>query len=159
MRYYTALTDARYIMNNSDSNLPIQDGLTKSTSSGGLKARTDAERSTEINTDQYSKTAAKNARKMAKRTYVDESPIHGKGLFAAKRIKAGVVLGRLHGMLTDKDGTYILWLNKRTGFEITNEFRFINHDSNPNCALTDTEVVTLRAIEKDEELTHDYGWE
>lgn len=112
----------------------------------------------DLNLDRFSKTANKNVAKMAKRTYVAESPIHGKGLFAAKRIKADVSLGRLHGMLTDEDGTYILWLSDELGFEITNEFRFINHDSNPNCALTDTEVITLRAIEKDEELTHDYGW-
>jgi len=95
---------------------------------------------------------------MAKRTYVAESPIHGKGLFAAKPIKADVSLGRLQGMLTEDDGTYVLWLNKKIGLEITNEFRFINHDSNPNCALTDTEVVTLRAVEEGEEFTHDYGW-
>ena len=106
----------------------------------------------------FSKAAAKNVKKVAKRTYVAQSPIHGKGLFASKAIKAGVTLGRLQGMLTDDDGTYVLWLNKKIGLEITNEFRFINHDPNPNCALTDTKVVTLRAVEKDEEFTHDYGW-
>jgi len=45
------------------------------------------------------------------------------------------------------------------GLELTNEFRFINHSSDPNCALTGLDVVTLRAVAKDEELTHDYGWE
>jgi len=112
----------------------------------------------ELHIDRFSKAAVKNVKKMGKRTYVAQSPIHGKGLFAAKPIKAGVSLGRLQGMLTDDDGTYVLWLNKKIGLEITNEFRFINHDSNPNCALTDTEVITLRAIEEDEEFTHDYGW-
>lgn len=112
----------------------------------------------DVNADRFSKKALKNARRMDKRLYVDESPIHGKGLFAKKPIKAGVSLGRLHGMLTEDDGTYVLWLNKRIGLEITNEFRFINHDANPNCALTDTEVITLRAIDTGEELTHDYGW-
>lgn len=145
-------------MKNSDSNPSTPDNLSKTSSVAVIEAKNSIKRPLEINSDNYSKTAAKNAKKMAKRTYVEESPIHGKGLFAAKSIKAGVVLGRLHGMLTDEDGTYVLWLNKHTGLEITNEFRFINHDSNPNCALTDTEVVTLRAIEEDEELTHDYGW-
>lgn len=145
-------------MKNSDSSPSSPDELSKNSSVALENAATGKGRSTEINSDRFSKAAAKNAKKMAKRTYVDDSPIHGKGLFAAKPIKAGVVLGRLHGMLTDEDGTYILWLNKRIGLEITNEFRFINHDSNPNCALTDTEVVTLRAIKEDEELTHDYGW-
>jgi len=112
----------------------------------------------ELNVNSFSKAAAKNLKKMAKRTYVAESPIHGKGLFASKPVKANVSLGRLQGMLTENDSTYVLWLNKKIGLEITNEFRFINHDTNPNCALTDTEVVTLRAVEKDEELTHDYGW-
>lgn len=115
-------------------------------------------KTTVLNADRFSKAASKNVKKMGKRTYVAESPIHGKGLFASKPIKADVSLGRLQGMLTEDDGTYVLWLNKKIGLEVTNEFRFINHDSNPNCALTDTEVVTLRALEKDEEFTHDYGW-
>jgi len=144
-------------MTNSDSST----SSINASSDGASNAAVDQSNKKEpidINLDRFSKTAVKNAKKTAKRTYVASSPIHGKGLFAAKPIKAGVTLGRLHGMLTDEDGTYILWLNKRVGFEITNEFRFINHDSNPNCALTDTEVVTLRALETDEELTHDYGW-
>jgi len=140
-------------MKNSDSKHPISDAMSKSTgkSTGSveLEAGGDIQNSSTLNSDSYSKKAAKNAKKMAKRIYVNESPIHGKGLFAAKSIKAGVSLGRLHGMLTDKDGTYVLWLDKHTGLELTNEFRFINHDANPNC---------LRAIKKDEELTHDYGW-
>jgi len=112
----------------------------------------------ELSLDQFDKRARKNARKMAKRVYVGESPIHGKGLFASKRIKKGVSLGKIHGILTEEEGTYVLWLDKKLGMELTNEFRFINHDASPNCALTETEVITLRAIEKDEEITHDYGW-
>lgn len=114
--------------------------------------------SVQTDEDRYSSTAVKNAKKMAKRTYVADSPIHGKGLFAATAIKADVSLGRLHGMITEDEGTYVLWLNKKIGLEITNEFRFINHSSTPNCALLDTDVVTLKKIAKDEELTHDYGW-
>ncbi len=145
-------------MKPSDSNPSFADDIADITSAGDQAALSEKSCSIEINPDRYSKTAAKNAQKMAKRTFVADSPIHGKGLFAAKKIKAGKSLGRLHGMLTEKDGTYVLWLNKRIGLEITNEFRFINHDSSPNCALTDTEVVTLREIEQGEELTHDYGW-
>lgn len=145
-------------MKNSDSISSRSNDLSKTSSVAPADAKKSVAPALAINSDRFSKTAAKNAKKMAKRTYVDDSPIHGKGLFASKPIKADVVLGRLHGMLTDEDGTYILWLNKHTGFEVTNEFRFINHDSNPNCALTDTDVITLRAIKEDEELTHDYGW-
>lgn len=109
--------------------------------------------------DPPSKAHLKNIKRMAKRVYVKDSPIHGKGLFAARDLKEGESLGRLHGMMTKKEGTYVLWLNKRWGMEITNSFRFINHSADPNSALTDTKVVALRDIPKDEEITHDYGWE
>ena len=90
--------------------------------------------------------------------YVADSDIHGKGLFAHKTIESGVSLGRLEGTATTSDGTYVLWLTARKGLRITNEFRFINHSSRPNCALTGTEVTTLKKIKPHEELTHDYGW-
>ncbi len=105
-----------------------------------------------------SKRARKNAKQMASHVYVAESPIHGKGLFAATHLVEDTSLGRLHGMPTEDEGTYVLWLSKRVGLELTNEFRFINHSSDPNCALTGLDVVTLRDVAKDEELTHDYGW-
>jgi len=106
-----------------------------------------------------SKRARKNAKRMQAYVYVAESPIHGKGLFAAVDLEEDTSLGRLQGMPTDDEGTYVLWLSRKVGLELTNEFRFINHSSDPNCALTGLDVVTLRDIEKDEELTHDYGWE
>jgi len=95
---------------------------------------------------------------LSKKIFVASSPTHGLGLFASDRIKADVVLGRLEGMPTREEGTYVLWLTKKLGLEITNDFRFINHDKNANCALTDEDVVTLREIEPGEEFFHDYGW-
>jgi len=91
--------------------------------------------------------------------YVKKSKTHGKGMFAAKRIKKGVTLGPLLGYPTKKDGTYVLWLSKKKGLRVTNDYRFINHDKKPNCALTDTDVVTIRSIKPDEELFHHYGWD
>lgn len=90
--------------------------------------------------------------------YVADSDLHGKGMFARKSIKADITLGLLEGYPTKKDGTYVLWLTAKKGMRVTNDFRFINHDSNPNCALTGTDVITLRKIKPEEELTHDYGW-
>lgn len=144
-------------MTNSDSDTSITNSLLTDVRET-LNTETTEKFPIPLTADRFSKAAVKNAKKMAKRVYVSQSPIHGKGLFASKAIKAGVTLGRLQGMFTDDDGTYVLWLNKKIGLEITNEFRFINHDSNPNCALTDSKVVTLRAVEKGEEFTHDYGW-
>ena len=90
--------------------------------------------------------------------YVADSDLHGKGMFAEKAIKADISLGKLEGYPIAKDGIYVLWLTEKKGLRVTNDFRFINHSSKPNCALTGTEVVTLRKIKPDEELTHDYGW-
>lgn len=91
--------------------------------------------------------------------YVKKSKIHGKGMFAAKRIKKNVRLGPLLGYPTKKDGTYVLWLTDKKGLRVTNDYRFINHSDKPNCALTGTDVVTLKSIKPDEELLHHYGWE
>lgn len=91
--------------------------------------------------------------------YVKASKTHGKGMFAAKNIRKNVVLGPLIGTPTRKDGTYVLWLTAKQGFRVINDYRFINHSFKPNCALTGSEVVTLKSIKKDEELFHHYGWE
>jgi len=66
------------------------------------------------------------------KVFVASSPVHGKGLFAAKRIKADTVLGRLHGMPTFDDGIYVLWITDELGLELTNDFKYINHNSDPN---------------------------
>ena len=90
--------------------------------------------------------------------FVATSPVHGKGLFAAKRIKADSVLGRLHGMPTFDDGIYVLWITDELGLELTNDLKYINHDKDPNVAYSDLDVTALRDIEPGEELLHDYGW-
>ena len=87
---------------------------------------------------------------------VGPSELHGLGLFAAAPLAAGTVLGRLVGMPTREDGTYVLWLSDELGLELVNDFRFINHSARPNCELTDIDVVTLRDVAAGEELTHRY---
>jgi len=92
------------------------------------------------------------------KVFVASSPVHGKGLFAAKRIKANTVLGRLHGMPTFDDGIYVLWVTDELGLELTNDFKYINHNSKPNAAYSDIDVTVLKDVEAGEELLHDYGW-
>ena len=92
------------------------------------------------------------------KVFVAESPVHGKGLFAAKRIKANTVLGRLHGMPTFDDGIYVLWITNKLGLELTNDFKYINHNSDPNAAYSDLDVTVLKDVEPGDELLHDYGW-
>ena len=89
---------------------------------------------------------------------VGPSPIHGLGLFAARAIPVETVIGRLEGVLTDEDGVHVVWISDDLAVELTNDLRYINHSPDPNAALTELGLVTLRAVEAGEELTHDYGW-
>ena len=91
------------------------------------------------------------------RIRVGPSPIHGLGVFATVPLEADEVVGRLEGMPTGEDGTYVLWFSDDLGLEITNDLRFINHSVDPNCVFTEFELVALRPIEAGEELTHHYG--
>ncbi len=89
--------------------------------------------------------------------YVDESPIHGKGLFARRLIMEGEVIGVVDGEETVTDGIYVLWVNDERALEVKCDLRFINHSDNPNAAYYDTlEVCALRDISPGEEITHDY---
>ena len=89
---------------------------------------------------------------------VEPSPIHGLGLFALRPLPADTIVGRLEGVLTDQDGMHVVWISDDLAVELTNDLRYINHSDDPNAALTDLGVVTLRPVEAGEELTHDYGW-
>ena len=93
-----------------------------------------------------------------KSTYVTESSIHGKGLFARKAIDRDTVIGHLKGKPTKKDGLHVLWLNDETGFKVSCDLKYINHSDTPNaCYYDDLSVVALRDINADEEITHNYG--
>ena len=94
------------------------------------------------------------------KTYVDDSAIHGKGLFAKKAIKAGEVIGTVEGKKTRKDGPHVLWLTEKTGFHVQCDLRYINHNNKPNaCYYNSLEVIALRNIKPGEEITHDYQWD
>ena len=93
--------------------------------------------------------------------YVDESPIHGKGLFAKTFIPEGTVLGTIKGEYTNKNGDHVLWLNENTGFRVRCDFQFINHSETPNAVYYDSlEVCAIKDILPGEEITHNYeeGW-
>jgi SET domain-containing protein len=92
--------------------------------------------------------------------YVGESARHGKGLFAARRIKADALIIALEGVPTTEDGIYVLWWEDEEGdhaMEVTNDARYVNHAAEPNAAYYDDGVYALRDIEAGEEITHHYG--
>lgn len=96
--------------------------------------------------------------------YVAESPIHGHGLFARRRIEPDAYIGTYEGPASEEDGMHVLWLwNEDTdqweGIDGINEMRFLNHASEPNADWWGDELYALRRIEPDEEITFDYGWD
>jgi len=95
---------------------------------------------------------------MIDNTYVANSLIHGKGLFASARIPEGNIIGWLTGRPTAKDGAHVLWISANCAIEVLCELRYINHSDDPNaCYYDDLSVVALRDIEPDEEITHNYS--
>lgn len=122
----------------------------------------------------------------AKKQYkVTDSPIHGRGVFAAQPLARGVKLinyegrllthpgsDRLYGDSLDSGHTFLFTLNDKYVIDANvdgNDARWINHSCAPNCeALLEedadgnkrrdvVEIWTKRAIKAGEELTYDYA--
>lgn len=90
--------------------------------------------------------------------YVDNSAIHGMGLFAKTFIPAGTVIGIVQGEPATADGEHVLWLDDDNGFHVQCDLRYINHSNTPNAVYYDTlEVCAIRDIQPGEEITHYYG--
>jgi SET domain-containing protein len=99
------------------------------------------------------------------RTEVRASPIHGRGLFATRRIARGETIGHFDGVVLgeadDRLGDPRVILLERADAElyplyVTNELCFLNHSTGPNADWQRREVFALRAIGPDEEITINY---
>lgn len=122
---------------------------------------------------------------MARKYKVTNSPIHGRGVFAAQALKKGERVinyeGRLrthaqsdreHGDSLDSGHTFLFTLNDKYVIDANvdgNDARWINHSCAPNCeALLEedpkgrkrrdaVEIWTRKTIAPGTELTYDYG--
>ena len=97
------------------------------------------------------------------RVYVAPSAIHGRGLFAARRLRAGQLIGVYRGPKVTRDDIYVLWIenetgNGWTGYEGENEMRFMNHADEPNAEMDGLYCYALKNISRGNEITIDYGW-
>ncbi len=90
--------------------------------------------------------------------YVDESGIHGKGLFASRDIKKGELIGEFKCKPSKEDGAHVLWIEENKGYQVLDDFKYINHNNKANAAYYDDfTVMAIKKIKKDEEITHYYG--
>lgn len=101
----------------------------------------------------------------AERVKIGTSPIHGRGLFAAKRIRPGAYVATFEGVAIQENGMHVLWTvdddGNEVGIEGRNALRFLNHSRDPNAEFVGCELHALRNIELGAELTIHYGddWE
>ena len=102
-------------------------------------------------------------RLMLTRVEVQQSPIHGKGVFARTRLREGQKIGRFEGDETTENGTYVLWLIDEDGTEVgirgRNALRFLNHGDPPNAEFRDADLFALRNVQPGAEVLIDYGTE
>lgn len=98
------------------------------------------------------------------RVYVAASPIHGLGLFAARTLARGQLIGVYDGPQVERDGPHVLWIESEaggdwTGYDGRNEMRYMNHSGKPNAEMDGLYCYALCEIPPGAEITIDYGWD
>jgi SET domain-containing protein len=94
---------------------------------------------------------------MIPQTYVSNSQIHGNGLFAGENISKNTIIGWLNTVACQKDGSHVLWVDEKNGYEVLCDLKYINHSDNPNaCYYDDLSVMAIHDIKAGEEITHNY---
>ncbi len=110
---------------------------------------------------------------------VEDSGIHGKGVFASNRIKKGKrIIEYLGEIITveeeerrysevdpERHQTYLFEIDDEITIDATvrgNDARYINHSCSPNCESINVNdrifIEAICTIEKGEELTYDYSF-
>ncbi len=98
---------------------------------------------------------------MKDKIVVKRSAIHGRGVFAKRRLRRNMLVGAYEGERTDKNDTYVLWYEDEDGTMVgidgRNELRFLNHARDANAIFWGNQLFVLRTIEPGTEITFDYG--
>jgi SET domain-containing protein len=97
------------------------------------------------------------------RVRVAASTIHGLGLFAARPLASGQLIGVYEGPVVIENGEHVLWIEDGTGdgwtgYDGENEMRFLNHADTPNAEMDGLYCYALQDIAEGAEITIDYGW-
>ena len=95
--------------------------------------------------------------------YVQDSNIHGLGLYAKVTIERGTYMGTYAGVSTQTNDTHVLWVEaedgKWVGRDGENLLRYLNHSAIPSAEFDGFDLYALRDIQPHEEITIDYGEE
>lgn len=94
--------------------------------------------------------------------YIAASRIHGKGLFAARPLQSGQLIGVYDGPVVEEDGAHVLWIENGQGgwtaYDGKNEMRYMNHADKPTAEMDGLHCYALVDMEANTEITIDYGW-
>lgn len=94
---------------------------------------------------------------------VEDSPIHGKGVFSKQAIEEGEYIGSYEGPSTQENDTYVLWMEDDNGewegCDGQNELKYLNHSDEPNAEFDGLDLYSIAEIEPGDEVTFDYGEE
>lgn len=104
--------------------------------------------------------------KLSELFYVDDSGIHGKGLFSRIPLKKGSYLGTYKGPERtdiDNSGPHVLWVETEDGSWIgrdgRNILRYLNHHEKPCAEFDGFDLYALKNISEGMEVTIYYGKE
>ena len=95
-----------------------------------------------------------------KLTYVTDSKIHGKGLYAKVDIESGTFLGEYLGPEATRNGSHVLWVYDDEGVvgrSGKNKLRYLNHSQDHCAEFEGFELYAVRPIRAGEEITINYG--
>ncbi len=95
--------------------------------------------------------------------YVDDSTVHGKGLYAKVKIKKGEYLGTYDGPEVNGNGMHVLWVEdddgQWRGRDGKNLLRYLNHSNSPHAEFDGFDLYALQNITPGVEITIHYGEE
>ena len=104
-----------------------------------------------------------SAVKLSELFYVDDSTIHGRGLFARRDIQKGDYLGTYKGPVCYEEegaGPHVLWVESEAGWigrDGRNILRYLNHHEEPCAEFEGFDLYALMDIGSGSEITIHYG--
>ncbi len=90
--------------------------------------------------------------------YYKETDNHGKSIFAAREFKCGKTVFVVCGPIIKNPTVYTIPIDFNLFIDPLPPGKFLNHSCEPSCGIKNrTEVVAMRDLEKDKEITIDYA--
>ena len=108
---------------------------------------------------------SKSSARLSAFVSIGTSPVHGRGVFARKRLREDTFIGTFAGTRTQRDGVHVLWVlapdGSRNGIRGENALRFLNHSAQPNAEFRGADLHATCNIQPGCEIRIHYGddWE